>query len=96
LKGLFDVGRPQTTHAAGASTDKGEEDMSRMNINRQTLRVDQGVEVTDTERLPEPPITNYGWQAYAACRGMGLATFFTRPKNETPSDGIRQVASPSI
>ena len=50
--------------------------MSRMNINRQTLRVDQGVEVTDTERLPEPPITNYGWQAYAACRGMGLATFF--------------------
>ena len=27
-KGSFDVGRPQTTHAAGASTDKGEEDMS--------------------------------------------------------------------
>ena len=52
--------------------------------------------MTDTERLPEPPITNYGWQADAACRGMGLATFFTRPKNETPSDGIRQVASPSI
>jgi len=70
--------------------------MSRMNINRQTLRVDQGVEVTDTERLPEPLITNYEWQADAACRGMGLATFFTRPKNETPSDGIRQVASPSI
>jgi hypothetical protein len=27
-EGLFDVGRPQTTHAAGASTDKGEEDTS--------------------------------------------------------------------
>ena len=67
--------------------------MSRMNINRQTLRVDQGVEVTDTERLPEPLITNYEWQADAACRGMGLATFFTRPKNETLGDGVRQVAS---
>jgi hypothetical protein len=52
--------------------------------------------VTDTERLPEPLITNYEWQADAACRGVRLATFFTRPKNETPSDGIRQVAFPSI
>jgi len=52
--------------------------------------------VTDTERLPEPLITNYEWQADAACRGVRLAAFFTRPKNETPSDGIRQVAFPSI
>ena len=70
--------------------------MSRMNINRQTLRVDQGVEVTDTERLPEPLITNYEWQADAACRVMGSRHLFTRPKTETPSDGIRQVASPLI
>jgi hypothetical protein len=85
-----------TVRPIGSSALRGEPMRMRININRQTLRVDQGVEVTDTERLPEPLITNYEWQADAACRGMGLATFFTRPKNETPSDGIRQDASPSI
>ena len=51
--------------------------------------------MTDTERLPEPLITNYGWQADAAGRGMGPKPF-DPAKARNSNDGVRKIANPSI
>ena len=37
--------------------------------------------MADTQRLPEPLVTNWEWQTTAACRGMD-STMFYHPFNE--------------
>lgn len=48
--------------------------------------------MADTERLPKPFITNYAWQADAACRGMDSGAFF-HPFKEPNSQRRQRIAN---
>jgi WhiB family redox-sensing transcriptional regulator len=52
--------------------------------------------VVDLERVPGLRPGDWGWQQYAACRGMGAATFFHPHDERDPARSERVAAAKAI
>ena len=52
--------------------------------------------MADIQRLPEPLISNYKWQADAACRGMDSSAFFHPAKERNSQRRLRIAAAKAI